>query len=130
MLFHTKGYSVYVRFASLFWHSSNLENMFVLLDGEILFSVSAPAPSTKCPPSCSCLEDNTAYFGNNLVSGKSNPKPSREECVRSCQDHPQCQFWTWDKTLGSCYLKTSKISSLPTGSTRHVSGPKHCVPSS
>ena len=26
----------------------------------------------------SCLEDNTAYFGNNIVMGGSNPQPSRD----------------------------------------------------
>ena len=131
IMFCASGSCASSRFASLF------ENMFFAALVHIFFRVSQhlhlhsyAGGESRCTPSCSCFEDNTAYFGNNVVFGKSNPKPSREECVSSCQYHPQCKFWTWDKISGSCYLKHSKSSNFPTGNTRYVSGPKHCVPSS
>ena len=90
--------------------------------------MSCPDGSWGSPPSCSCVEDNTAYFGNNARVGSSNPQPSRAACARSCREHPECQFWTWGKgsPMGPCYLKHSRDNVSP-GLTSYVSGSKLCV---
>ena len=90
--------------------------------------VTCPEGTWGTPPSCSCVEDNTAYFGNNARVGSSNPQPSRAACARSCREHPECQFWTWGKgsPMGPCYLKHSRDNVSP-GLTSYVSGSKLCV---
>ena len=90
--------------------------------------VTCPAGTWGTPPSCSCVEDNTAYFGNNARVGSSNPQPSRAACARSCREHPECQFWTWGKgsPMGPCYLKHSRDNVSP-GLSSYVSGSKLCV---
>ena len=96
-------------------------------------STTTPLP-TQCPkdyfgspPECKCFEDNTAYFGNNEVTGSDNPQPSRASCQRSCQQHPTCMFWTWGKgePTGPCYLKSARDNVTP-GLSSYVSGTKHC----
>ena len=103
------------------------------------WSISERKPSTlppKCPPGylgeppeCKCYEDNTAYFGNNAVSGQDNFQPSRASCQRACAQHPTCEFWTWGKGEaprgGPCYLKTARDNVTP-GLDSYVSGSKHC----
>ena len=89
-----------------------------------------------------CLEDNTAYYGNNLNSpwnrrnrGIDDVKRSSSECQRACANHPRCNYWSWHKDgLGWCYLKRSKPTYHPrygivyAGNNRHyVSGSKHCT---
>jgi len=71
-----------------------------------------------------CLEDNKAYFGNNVVMGYKNIQKSRYECQQSCATHPQCNFWTWTKADGRCYLKTVR-DNVKT-STSYISGSKNC----
>ena len=95
------------------------------LAGEV---VTCPNGTFGTPPSCSCVEDNTAYFGNNARVGSSNPQPSRAACARSCREHPECQFWTWGKgsPMGPCYLKHSRDNVSP-GLNSYVSGSKLCV---
>ena len=34
--------------------------------------------SFKAQPKKMCLEDNTAYYGNNIIMGRSNPQLSRD----------------------------------------------------
>ena len=90
----------------------------------------------------SCLDDNTAYYGNNLNSpwnrrnrGIDDIKGSSSECQRACANHPRCNYWSWHKDgLGWCYLKRSKPTYHPrygivyAGNNRHyVSGSKHCT---
>ena len=97
--------------------------------------------ATQGPQTTSCLDDNTAYYGNNLNSpwntrnrGIDDVKGSSSECQRACANHPRCNFWSWHKDgLGWCYLKRSKPTYHPVygavyvGNNRHyVSGPKHC----
>ena len=88
---------------------------------------SCPPGHFGTPPACSCVEDNTAYFGNNARVGSSNPQPSRAACARSCREHPECEFWTWGKgePMGPCYLKHSRDNVSP-GLPSYVSGSKHC----
>merc|ERR1712215_76650 len=93
-----------------------------------------PEPSVTCPPgyfgkppSCSCFEDNTAYYGNNAKFGFDNLQPSRLACQKSCMDHPKCEFWTWGKgtPVGPCYLKHTRDNETP-GLDRYISGSKQC----
>ena len=79
------------------------------------------------PPSCSCFQDNTQYFGNNLIFGNNNLKPSQSACQKSCRDHPECKFWTWRRrrtSLGQCYLKDGRDSVTP--KKGYISGSKYC----
>ncbi len=86
----------------------------------------------KCPPDtygegCTCFEDNTAYFGNNIRIGNDNPQPSRLACQQSCENHPSCTHWTWGKATptGPCYLKT-KRENVGHNLDSYVSGSKLC----
>ena len=74
-----------------------------------------------------CLEDNTAYFGNNVRLGNKNMKASRLECQRSCLEHSECKFWTWGKAKpeGPCYLKTAR-ENVTTGLDIYVSASRDC----
>ena len=89
--------------------------------------VDCPKDYFGSPPECKCYEDNTAYFGNNEVTGSDNPQPSRVACQRSCAQHPTCQYWTWGKgePTGPCYLKSARDNVTP-GLSTYVSGTKHC----
>ncbi|QQP37700.1 Uncharacterized protein FKW44_018076, partial [Caligus rogercresseyi] len=75
-----------------------------------------------------CLEDNTAYFGNNYRIGSENPQPSRLACRESCANHPECLYWTWGKgdPTGPCYLKTARMN-VQTNISHYVSGSKLCI---
>ena len=77
-----------------------------------------------------CYEENTAYYGNNLIYGHENPKKSRMDCQQSCQFNLNCNFWTFRKpahrgTLGLCYLKT-KRENVSNNVSSYVSGSKNC----
>jgi len=76
---------------------------------------------------CECFEDNIAYMGNNIVMGVENMQPSRDACQKSCQDNPECDFWTWGKsgpTKGRCYLKDARENITPNDD--YMSGSKRC----
>jgi len=87
----------------------------------------------QCPedafgPECSnCYEDNTAYFGNNAVSGHENMLASARACARSCMEHKDCKYWTWGKGSpeGPCYLKT-KRENVRSGLPSYISGTREC----
>ena len=57
--------------------------------------------------------------------------PSAQDCQKKCQEHPDCQFWTWNTygNLGHCYLQ-SYDAALDTKSCDPsiicVRGPKFC----
>merc|ERR1712215_521326 len=79
------------------------------------------------PPNCECSVDNIAYMGNNIVMGVNNIQPSKYACQKSCQDNPNCDFWTWGKsgpTKGRCYLKDARENLTPTDD--YMSGSKQC----
>ena len=92
------------------------------------FSPRCADPGTQFGSDCACFEDNTAYFGNNRVVGSENPQPSRSACRRSCAEHAECAYWTWEKgtPTGPCYLKTSR-DRVTHGMTAYVSGTKGCL---
>ena len=54
-----------------------------------------------------CLDDNTAYYGNNLkiLDGYD----SSSECQMHCDKFSGCSFWSFRKSNGRCFLKNSKV---------------------
>ena len=105
--------------------------IFLLYDNETLGAATCPSGYFGEPPSCSCFEDNTAYYENNVKMGENNLQPSRLACQQSCSDHSECEFWTWAKRTkrtpgGYCYLIHNRANW--TFATEHyVSGSKHCM---
>ena len=95
--------------------------------GKAKAAVTCPPGYFGEPPSCYCFEDNTAYFGNNAKVGSDNLQPSRVACQKSCNDHPECEFWTWGKgtPVGPCYLKHTRDNVTP-GLDSYISGSKQC----
>ena len=49
-------------------------------------------------------------------------------CQVFCQDHPDCQFWTWNKNDFKCFLKNVTSNETPRAVTNSsvISGPKYC----
>jgi len=79
------------------------------------------------PSNGECFDDNIAYMGNNIVMGVDNMQPSRDACQKSCQDNPDCDFWTWEKSgpnEGRCYLKDARENITPTDD--YMSGSRQC----
>ena len=85
----------------------------------------------------SCAEDNTAYYGKNLNmpwnEEDDDIKGSSTECQMTCAKTSGCNFWSWMKVRGRCYLKHSKLASHPDhgevflgNDPNFVSGPKEC----
>ncbi|ETV77025.1 hypothetical protein H257_08941 [Aphanomyces astaci] len=66
--------------------------------------------SSVPPPTCSAIEENTDYFGNNVGSSK---RSTAAECCRDCAAHPSCKLYVWFE--GTCWLKS-------------VAGPKSSQP--
>ena len=59
--------------------------------------------------------------------GVDNMQPSRDACQKSCQDNPDCDFWTWEKSgpnKGRCYLKDARENITPTDD--YMSGSRQC----
>ena len=83
-------------------------------------------PLTQFGIDCACFEDDTAYFRNNIVMGQNNPQPSRLACQQSCAQQAGCAYWTWDKRLHWCYLKTSSAG-VTHNVPQYVSGSKRCL---
>ena len=87
------------------------------------------------PPGC--LDDNTAYYGNNIENQDYGQIGSSSHCQQRCQSMSECKFWTWTKATGKCYLKTSKDGETWTiedygtnhvgNSDKYVSGSKNCT---
>ena len=104
--------------------------IFLLYDNETLGAATCPSGYFGEPPSCSCFEDNTAYYENNVQMGEKNLQPSRLACQQSCSDHSECEFWTWAKKTpegeGPCYLKHTRENVSP-GLNGYISGSKQCL---
>ena len=73
-----------------------------------------------------CFEDDTIYIVANIVMGQNNPQPSRLACQQSCAQQAGCAYWTWDKRLHWCYLKTSSAG-VTHNMPQYVSGSKRCL---
>ena len=120
-----------LRPSSIYFPCHFSHDFLLTLHDQILGVTASPATCPPGyfgqPPSCSCLEDNTAYFGNNAKVGSENLQPSQSACQKSCLDHPECEFWTWGKGTpsGPCYLKHARDNVTP-GLDSYISGSKHC----
>ncbi|KAF0696987.1 Aste57867_12300 [Aphanomyces stellatus] len=57
--------------------------------------------ATLLGSSCSAIQENTDYDGNNLSSTK---QLSAELCCADCRANPHCALYVWFQ--GKCYLKT------------------------
>ena len=49
---------------------------------------------------------------------------TREDCQQSCETEPRCNYWSFVKSRGFCYLKDTKnnVESI----VDYVSGSKFC----
>ena len=83
-------------------------------------------PCRDRPTRRACFEDDTAYFRNNIVMGQNNLQTSRLACQQSCAQQAGCAYWTWDKRLHWCYLKTSSAG-VTHNVPQYVSGSKRCL---
>ena len=63
--------------------------------------------TTRIQRNPSCLDDNTAYYGNNLKF--ENNYSSSEDCRGRCDRYPGCNFWSFMKSNGRCFIKSSKV---------------------
>ena len=85
------------------------------------------------PPAC--LDDNTAYYGNNI--GDPRKSIDSSDCQERCERRNRCEFWSFDKGWGECWLKTSKAGEpattkrygpvYPGNNHNYVSGSKYCI---
>merc|ERR1712215_190807 len=125
-LFLNMKLAIFILFSVLCQHA-NARGTIYEVTGKPEPLVTCPPGYFGKPPSCSCFEDNTAYFGNNAKFGFDNLQPSRLACQKSCMDHPKCEFWTWGKgtPVGQCYLKHTRDNVTP-GLDRYISGSKQC----
>ncbi|KAF0687436.1 Aste57867_20822 [Aphanomyces stellatus] len=66
---------------------------------------SPPSPVTTppLPSSCTSMEDNTDYFGNDLTSV---PRTSADQCCDVCSSTSGCKLFVWYG--GVCYLKSAQ----------------------
>ena len=88
---------------------------------------------TSGPPAC--LDDDTAYYGNNI--GDPRKSIDSSDCQESCERRNRCEFWSFDKAWGECWLKTSKAGEpattkrygpvYPGNNQNYVSGSKYCI---
>ena len=98
----------------------------------------APSDSKQCNTNpCPCLDDNTAYYGYNIIIQKINGDSST--CQQMCQRRNGCNFWSFNKVFPNCtcYLKTSKAGEpkytkiygpvYKGNNNKYVSGSKYCT---
>ena len=71
----------------------------------------APEPTNRPGPQLheNCFKDNTAYYGNNINNPQTTRTQNTIECQRLCQNWNGggCNFWSFDKWFGKCYIKSS-----------------------
>merc|ERR1712098_174602 len=54
------------------------------------------------------IEENAAYYGNNLVYGWDNIQSSLKDCVRNCKATTGCKYWTYKHSNGWCFIKSKR----------------------
>jgi len=94
--------------------------------GDVLLDHSCRCRDDKNPGPTPCYEYNFDYPGSDLHSLTPWTASSAEDCQRKCEEHSQCQFFTYNfvNPLWNCFLKSS--SAGRTSSGKHTSGPKRC----
>merc|ERR1712142_197477 len=55
-----------------------------------------------------CIDEQTAYYGNDVVMGYDNKHASLSGCIKSCQEEGRCKFWSYHDATGYCFLKSQK----------------------
>ena len=56
-----------------------------------------------------CLEDNTAYYGNNLNNFRHNMQRDSMRCMRQCRNTRRCAFWLESSILALIILGIIKL---------------------
>lgn len=71
-----------------------------------------------------CILQDFEYFGGTQLLQVAKKPNSPKECQQRCQEHSECEVWTYHNTWRWCRLR------LNNGKIRerksHVSGPKYC----
>merc|ERR1719427_1808095 len=79
--------------------------------------------TTSAVGGCS-KKDNIVYLGNTLKNGKKT-KDSEQKCADWCAEEPDCKFWSFDKTVRTCRIKTTESGGIP--SSKYISPTKTVV---
>jgi hypothetical protein len=81
------------------------------------------ALSSSLPTSCSLIEENVSFPGNDLSTASSS---KAEGCCSICAITSGCKAFSWSS--GTCFLKTGKSSSASSSGTRSaVLGSSYCA---
>ena len=76
-----------------------------------------------------CVELNTDYIGNNIYTKADVLSNTEQLCQKSCQKHPECNWWsldayTWNKY--GCWLKMKRELNHKQIKPGVTFGPKFC----
>ncbi len=71
-----------------------------------------------------CMETHVHYGGPTVysVGNVANPR----ECMRMCQYHRRCRFWSHHVSGNGCYMKDADAIASRSTHTDYFSGPKYC----
>jgi len=95
--------------------------------GDVLLDHSCRCRDETAPAPAPCLEYNYDYPGNDLHGwGVPWTRSSAESCQQECQQHSDCQHFTYNfvNPIWNCFLKNSSAGRVRSDS--HTSGPKSC----
>jgi len=89
---------------------------------EVTYTADNLSGSPICEP---CLEESTAYYGNNLRLAPDYGVQSFQGCRALCRKEKRCAYFTHDSENSWCYLKTAKTAPRSKKGTekRYTSGP-------
>ena len=73
------------------------------------FTTRRPRRPRPRPRPRNCLEDNTAYYGNNLNNFRHNMQRDSMRCMRQCRNTPRCFFWLESSILALIILGIIKL---------------------
>ena len=76
------------------------------------------------PPSDACFSEGYDLYGSDLFNSPV-VSSSAKECQIRCRGNAQCHFFVYDITTQNCFLKSSDVGKVATGST-NITGPKSC----
>ena len=75
-----------------------------------------------------CIWDDETSICTCETKLEPNTSQDAKGCQVFCQNHPNCQFWTWNKNDNKCFLKNVTSNETPRTETTSgvISGPKYC----
>lgn len=75
-----------------------------------------------------CIWDDETSTCTCQTKLEPNTSQDAKGCQVFCQNHPNCQFWTWNKNDNKCFLKNVTSNETPRTETTSgvISGPKYC----